>query len=313
MQETIIIAVGGNSLISDPKHVSVKDQYQAVRRTVHNIVSLILQSHRIVIVHGNGPQVGFILRRAELAKKELHMVPLDSCVADTQGALGYNIQMAVKNELSKRNTVKPVASLITQVIVKKNDPSFKNPRKPIGSFMDEKEALFHKEKDRWDIMQISDGRFRRVVASPEPQEIVELQSIRTLLENGSTVIACGGGGIPVIRLRDGTIKGVEAVIDKDLVSSLLAVKLNAERFIISTLVEKVCLNFSKPNQQALNHITVSEAESFMEEGHFAPGSMLPKIKACIRFIRKTGKSAIITNPPNLADAIKGKAGTHITP
>jgi carbamate kinase len=313
MPETIVIAIGGNSLIADPKNVTVPAQYEAARQTAAHIVQLAEQGHKIAIVHGNGPQVGFILRRGEIAKKELHTVPLDSCVADTQGALGYNIQMALRNEMLKVGLRRPSATVVTQVVVNKADPSFQNPSKPIGSFMEEADARLHEKQDGWDVVEDAGRGYRRVVPSPKPEVIIELETVKSLLENNTIVIAAGGGGIPVIQNEDGSIQGIEAVIDKDFAAGLLAKGIRADRFIISTAVVQVCINFGKPDQKALAEMTVAEAERYMKEGHFAPGSMLPKIQAMISFIRETGNPGLITDPAHLDLALKGKTGTKIIP
>jgi carbamate kinase len=313
MSKTIVVAIGGNSLISDPKHVTVPAQYEAAYATAKNMAALIVSDNRLAIVHGNGPQVGFILRRAELAKHELHMVPLDSCVADTQGALGYNIQTAVRNVLGGLHQVRNVSTIVTEVVVDRDDPSFKAPSKPIGSFMEETEARMHMQKDGWSVVEDSGRGWRRVVPSPRPIEILELDVIRQLVESGTVTIAAGGGGIPVIRDDKDHYVGVEAVIDKDLAASLLAQNLGADVFVISTAIEKVCLNFGKPDQLALETISLKEARTYMAQGHFAKGSMLPKIEAMVEFVEESGNTGIITDPAHLASALDGKAGTRIVP
>jgi carbamate kinase len=312
-QQLIVLAIGGNSLILDAKRRSVSDQYEACVETCKHIVKLLEQGHRIVITHGNGPQVGYILRRAELASHELHLVPLDSCGADTQGAIGYQIQQAMYNSMQSWNKRTPVATVVTQVLVDTNDPAFKKPTKPIGTFMDEETATARKEKEGWHVVEDAGRGFRRVVASPKPIEIIELESIRQLVESGFVVVAVGGGGIPVALNASGQLTGAEAVIDKDFASKLLANKLGADTLIISTAVEKVYLNFGKPDQKGLDKITVAEAKQYMEAGHFAPGSMLPKIQAVVDFIEGGGKTALITDPPNLARALAGETGTRVVP
>lgn len=313
MKETIVLAIGGNSLILDPKNVTVPAQYEAAYETALHMVPLLKEGHNLAIVHGNGPQVGFILRRAEIAKPFLHMVPLDSCVADTQGALGYNIQSALRNALVRANATRPVCTVVTEVLVDKDDQSFTNPSKPIGSFMDADEAEEHRKNDGWSVVEDAGRGWRRVVPSPVPREIMDLEVIRSLVTSGTVAVAAGGGGIPIVRNPDGTYTGIEAVIDKDLAASLLARHLKADRLIISTAVETVCLNFGKPDQVALGTVTVAEAEEYIRAGHFPPGSMLPKIEAAVAFVKATGKPAIITDPPNLSRAVAGKTGTHIVP
>lgn len=313
MKETIVLAIGGNSLILDPKNVTVPAQYEAAYETALHMVPLLKEGHNLAIVHGNGPQVGFVLRRAEIAKPFLHMVPLDSCVADTQGALGYNIQTALRNALVRANTMRSVCTIVTEVLVDKDDQSFKNPSKPIGSFMEAKEAEEHRKNDGWSVVEDAGRGWRRVVPSPVPREIMELEVIRSLVTSGTVTVAAGGGGIPVIQDSEGTYTGIEAVIDKDLAASLLARQLKADRFIISTAVEKVYLNFGKPEQKALERVTVAEAEEYIRAGHFPPGSMLPKIQAAVAFVKATGKEAVITDPPNLSRAVAGDTGTLIVP
>lgn len=308
-----LIAVGGNSLILDEKRKSVQDQYQAVVETSKHIAGLIKMGYRVIVTHGNGPQVGFILRRSELARHELHEVPLDSCGADTQGAIGYQLQMALGNEMRSWPNKPCVCTVITQTLVDRNDPSFKKPTKPIGSFMTKELAMEHKEKSGWDVVEDAGRGWRRVVASPLPKKIIELPAILDLLDDGMLVIAAGGGGIPVVEKEDGSLAGAAAVIDKDLASSLLAREAKADVFCVSTAVEKVAINFKKPDQKNLDQMTVAEATKYMEEGHFAPGSMKPKIQAAIDFVKGSGGKALITDPPHIVDAFNGKTGTWIVP
>lgn len=307
----IVIAIGGNSLIEDSKHVTVSSQYEAAKKTAHHIARLIKAGNRIVIAHGNGPQVGYILRRAELSQKVLHSVPLDSCVADTQGAIGYQLQNALDNELLMDGVKKNVATVVTQVEVHDNDPSFSNPTKPIGSFMSEEEAKEKAEHDGWSVVEDAGRGWRRVVASPKPVSIIELETIKCLLDNDIVVIAAGGGGIPIVKNADGTLSGREAVIDKDLAAAMLAKDLKADLFVISTAVEKVALNYGKPDQKNLDTVNLEEAEEYIKEGHFAKGSMLPKMEAMTDFVRTTGSMGIITDPHNLYDAIYSDKGTKI--
>jgi carbamate kinase len=306
-----ILAVGGNSLIIDAKKKSVQDQYAAVVETCKHIAGMIQKGYRVVVTHGNGPQVGFILRRSELAKSELHEVPLDSCGADTQGAIGYQVQKALYNEMRTWPKRPEVATVVTQVLVDRNDPSYKKPSKPIGSFMGADEAKLHRERDAWDIVEDAGRGFRRVVASPRPKKILELPAIKCLLEQDIVVVAVGGGGIPVVEDEKGNLSGSEAVIDKDLATSLLARDLSADLLIISTAVEKVYLNYGKPDQKPLARITVAEAKQYLKEGHFAPGSMKPKVEAIVEFLEAGGKEALITDPQHLVAALEGKTGTWI--
>jgi carbamate kinase len=308
-----VVAVGGNSLIKDESHKSVPDQYAAASESMNHIAEMITQGWDVVVTHGNGPQVGFIQRRSELSRHELHEVPLDYCGADTQGAIGYMFVMALHNEFLNRGIDKKAVAVVTQTVVDRNDPAFKNPTKPIGSFMNETMAQERAQKESWTVVEDAGRGWRRVVASPIPQRIVEATAIRNLIDSGFTVVGVGGGGIPVIEEANGSLRGVEAVIDKDFGSSLLSTMINADLFVISTAVEKVAINFNKPNQKWLDRMTIAEAEAYMAEGHFAKGSMLPKIQAILRFLKNGGKQALITNPENIGRALKGETGTWIVP
>ena len=311
MSRTIVVAIGGNSLIKDEKHMSVADQYKAVCDTAVHLAELIEAGNRVVITHGNGPQVGFILLRSEYSRGVMHEVPLDSIVADTQGAIGYQLQQALQNELWKRKIKKSVATVVTQTLVDKNDPAFKKPTKPIGQFYSEKDARERIEKEKWTMVEDAGRGWRRVVPSPKPCRIIESKVIKNLVGGEVAVIAVGGGGIPVVSDDKGNLSGVAAVIDKDLASSVLAHEIGADMLVISTAVPKVYLNFGKPDQKALDRITVQEARRYIAEGHFKPGSMLPKVQACIDFIESGGKEALITMPETLPEALAGKNGTYI--
>jgi len=312
MKSLAVLAIGGNSLIRDKNHIALSSQYEAIQETTRYIAELIAEGLSIVITHGNGPQVGFLYRRGEIARHELPLIPLDICGADTQGAIGYMIQMALLNEFHKIGITKKVTAVVTKTIVDRNDPSFHHPTKPIGSFMSEEEAVTHQKELGWQVLEDAGRGFRRVVPSPIPREIIELGVIRLLVDHDHVVIAAGGGGVPVIRNERGGLEGVEAVIDKDLGSSLLARNLRANTFIISTAVDSVYLNFGAENQKPIARATVSEIKKYMAEGHFKPGSMKPKIEAIIQFLEGGGKKAIITSPENLLRAVKGEAGTTIT-
>ncbi len=307
-----VVAVGGNSLIKDKDHQTVPDQYDAGAESMHHIADMIDQGWNVVVTHGNGPQVGFILRRSELSSHELHEVPLDYCGADSQGAIGYMFARALTNEFKHRKMDKKAAAVVTQTVVSIDDPAFQNPSKPIGSFMEESEAKRRAKEDGWNVVEDAGRGWRRVVASPKPVDIVEADAIKALIEAGIVVVAVGGGGIPVIRLENGDLLGSEAVIDKDFGSSLLATMIGADLFVISTAVEKVAINFNKPNVQWLDHMTLTQAKQYIEEGHFAKGSMLPKVQAIIKFLENGGVRALITNPENIGRAIKGETGTWIT-
>ena len=308
-----VIAIGGNSLILDSKKITVMDQYHAASETSHHIAALVAAGYRVVITHGNGPQVGFILLRSDLARNVLHQVPLDSCVADTQGALGYQIGQTLANELRRQGIQKSIATVVTQVLVDNQDPAFSNPTKPIGSFYTEEEARKHKADSGWTLKEDAGRGWRRVVASPKPLRIVEENTVRLLLEQDVVVIAVGGGGIPVRENEKGELEGCAAVIDKDLASCLLAKNLKADLFIISTGVDKVAVDYKKPTQRELDKLTVAEAKKYLAEGQFPAGSMGPKIEAAIDFLEHGGKEVIITQPHLLEDAIAGKNGTHIVP
>jgi len=310
-----VIAIGGNSLIKDKDHQTVHDQYLAAKETCHHIADMIEQGWDVAIGHGNGPQVGFILRRSEIAARVagMHEVPLDACGADTQGAIGYALQQNLANEFKRRGMQKRAATVVTQVMVDTKDPAFQNPTKPIGGFMEEGEAKERAAKGGWTVVDDAGRGWRRVVPSPLPQEIVELDAVRELLNAGIITITVGGGGIPVIRNEEGDIQGVAAVIDKDYASSLLARSINADLLLISTAVEKVYLNFNKPDQKPIDVMTLAEAKRYMAEGHFAKGSMLPKIQAITWFLEAGGREAIITNPENIARALRGETGTRILP
>ena len=314
MTKLAVVAIGGNALIKDDKRVTVEDQEVALRETAVHLADMIEAGWDLAIGHGNGPQVGFILRRSEIAAKveRMHEVPLDVCGADSQGAIGYELQQALRNEFFKRNINKKACTIVTQVLVDKEDAAFKKPTKPIGSFMDEAEAKRREKEMGWSVAEDAGRGWRRVVASPLPKEIVELDAVRTLLSAGQVVITVGGGGIPVVDHGDGELVGTAAVIDKDFASSLLASSINAEIFIVATAVEKVAINFGKPDQQWLDKMTLAEAQAYLDEGkHFAKGSMAPKVQAAIRYLENGGGAAIITNPENIGRALKGETGTWI--
>ncbi|OQY35495.1 MAG: carbamate kinase [Spirochaetaceae bacterium 4572_59] len=314
MKKLALIAVGGNSLISDKEHMRVEDQYSAVCETSRHIADLVEAGWQVVVTHGNGPQVGFILRRSEIAAEVAHMhpVPLVSCGADTQGAIGYQLQQALDNEFRQRNIKMTAATVVTQVRVDQKDPAFVNPAKPIGQFYTEEETrLLREAHPEWTMMEDAGRGYRRMVASPQPCEIIELDAVKSLLKSDFCVITGGGGGIPVIENDRGLLNGIDAVIDKDRASSLMANQLNADTFIISTGVKSVCLNFGKADQKELKNISLAEAQQYMDEGHFAPGSMAPKIEAALSYLNNGGKEVIITNPENIRDAVVNGSGTHI--
>lgn len=306
-----VIAVGGNSLILDKTKTSMADQMVAVEETCRHLADMVQEGWTIVVTHGNGPQVGFGLRRCEMSQTEVPMMPLDGIGAETQGNIGYMIQQCLKNELKRRGVDKDVVSVITQSEVDAKDPAFQNPTKPIGSFMDEAEAKKHEAEDGWVIVEDAGRGWRRVVASPIPTKIVEEPVLKQLVDNGVLVVSTGGGGIPVVKDEQGCYKGVAAVIDKDFGSALLAAAIDADLFMISTAVPRVCLNFNKPDQKELDVCTVEEIKQYDAEGHFAKGSMAPKINAVLNYMNWGGKEAIITCPEEIVKALKGESGTKI--
>ncbi len=315
-RKVAVVAIGGNSLIRDAGHQSVEDQYEAAKETTRHIAGMIEAGWNVAIGHGNGPQVGFILRRSEIAAKVegMHEVPLDVCGADSQGAIGYALQQNLQNWLFQRGIRTNVATVVTQVLVDRDDPAFQNPTKPIGGFMDEDEARRRQATMGWSVVEDAGRGWRRVVASPLPREVVELDTVKALLNAGVVVITVGGGGIPVIDRGGGEYVGTAAVIDKDYASSLLAQSIGADLFLISTAVEKVALNYGQPDQQWLDRVTVSEARQYLAEGrHFATGSMAPKIEAILWYMEAGGRHAIITTPENIDRALRGETGTHIVP
>ena len=309
----MVIAIGGNSLIKDGEHMGVLDQYRVAGETSRYIVPIVEQGYRALITHGNGPQVGYILLRSELARDVIHEVPLANCVADTQGSIGMQIAQSLQNEFLQQDLEQQVIALVTQVVVDEQDPSFSNPSKPIGPFMSEDEARQHEEEDGWLVGEDAGRGWRRLVPSPIPLEIVELPAIRTLLDSGMLVIAAGGGGIPVIYKADGTLRPRPAVIDKDAASCLLACELGASYFIISTDVDKVSLNFGTPEQVEIDRMNVEECRRHLAAGQFLTGSMQPKIESALTFLEQGGKEVIITQPHNLQADLSKISGTHIVP
>lgn len=311
MDRTIaVVAVGGNALIRDPKKTSLQDQFESVRITVPYIVDLIQAGWSVAITHGNGPQVGFLLRKNEISAREVPPAPLDYIGSNTQGSIGYMFETSLYNEFRRRGMPNRAVALVTETVVDANDPAFQNPTKPIGSFMDEATARMRQEQDHWTVVEDSGRGWRRVVPSPRPKRIIQESIIRELLEQGETVIAVGGGGVPVAEAEDGTISGLEAVIDKDLASSVLASSIGANLFLISTEVERVALDFTKPSRRWLDRLTIAEAERYLAEGQFGKGSMEPKIMAVLDYLKNGGEKAIITNSENMSRALRGESGTH---
>ncbi len=307
----VVVAVGGNSLILDDKHTSIHDQYEAARNTAKHVVDLMQHGYRVVLTHGNGPQVGFILRRSELSIGELPAVPMHYAGADIQGAVGFMFVTAIESELARRSGSGSAVALVTRVEVDPEDPAFANPTKPIGSHMSEERAQRLAQELGWIVREDAGRGWRRVVPSPLPKQIVDLDALRILTDAGYTVVGCGGGGIPVRRSDDGGFTGVEAVIDKDLASSLLAQQLGADALVISTGVSKVALEFNTPNERWLDELTLAEARHYMAEGHFHAGSMGPKVTAVAGFVEATGRPGVITDPVHLIEALQGHNGTRI--
>lgn len=314
MHPLAIVAIGGNSIIRDEQHQRVADQYEAIRETAEHLAELVVAGYQLALTHGNGPQVGFILRRSEIAYRHegLHHVPLVSCVADTQGALGYHIQQALGNELRKRGIKREVVTVVTQVRVNRDDPSFAKPAKPVGAFYSpaQQESLAADHPD-WIMAEDAGRGLRRVVPSPMPLEIIEMNAIKTLVDSGFLAVVAGGGGIPVVEKEKGQLEGVDAVIDKDLVAALLAVKLKAELLLFSTGVEQACLNFRRPDQAPLGKVNRAQLREYIRQGHFAAGSMLPKVQAALYFLENGGGRVAITRPEYLREAAKGEKGTQI--
>ena len=309
-----VVAIGGNSLIKDKHHQTVADQYQAMKETTASIADMVEAGWEVAITHGNGPQVGFILRRSELSRHELHEVPLDACGADSQGAIGYALQQNMSNHLLGKGLDRAVATVVTQVEVSPDDPAWTHPSKPIGSFMTAEMAAERKAGEGWAVVEDAGRGWRRVVSSPEPLRIVEADVVRMLLDAGVIVITVGGGGIPVVRTPDGTLKGVDAVIDKDLASAMLGTVIEAGLLVITTAVEKVALGWGTPEQRWVDRLTLAEARAYLAEGsHFAAGSMAPKIQACINYLEAGGGEVLITDPAHLPAAIRGETGTRLVP
>jgi carbamate kinase len=306
-----VLAIGGNALIRDRSHESIPDQYEMVCGLAVDIAGMIDTGWNVVVTHGNGPQVGFILRRSELSIDEVPPVPMDYAGGDIQGAVGYMFVKALRNEFHRRGMRHQAVAVVTQTVVDRKDPAFANPIKPIGSHMDEARAKTLAAKFHWTVREDAGRGWRRVVPSPKPQAIIETDVIRALARDGFVVVCCGGGGIPVIEDETGKLNGVEAVIDKDLASSLLARSLGAEALVLPTGVEKVALDFNKPTQRWLDRMTLAEARQHQRDDQFDAGSMGPKVAALIDFVGGGGRLGLITNPPNVARALRGETGTRV--
>ena len=309
--KTVVIALGGNAIKKANEEGTAEQQRRNIEITCKHILRIIKKGYHVILTHGNGPQVGSLLIQQEEAKNLVPPQPLDVLGAMTQGEIGYMIQQTLINYLREEKRSIPVVTVITQVLVNENDPDFKNPSKPVGPFYTRNEARRLVDKKGYIIKKVKPGikAYRRVVPSPDPIDIIEKNVIKMLVKLGAIIIASGGGGIPVIK-RKNQLQGIEAVIDKDLAGEKLAEAVNADIFLILTDVEKVKLNFGKRNEKDLNKLTIAEAEKYLEEGHFLPGSMKPKVVACIRFLKAGGEKAIITSLDKAADALEGKTGTH---
>lgn len=308
----IVIALGGNALQSKKSEATAEAQLKIVRSTCEYIAEISGRGYEMAVVHGNGPQVGRIILASETAKDEVPPMPFDVCSAMSQGYIGYHLQQALKYALNKRNRNVSVVTVATQMIVEPNDPAFQTPNKPIGPFYSEDEAKNLEQEKGYQVKEDAGRGWRRVVASPLPRKIVEIDAVKMLWSN-AIVITCGGGGIPVVEKSDGSLEGVPAVIDKDYAAELLAEQIDADFLLILTEVEKVAINFNTPEQENLSHITLAEATKYVEEGHFAAGSMLPKVQAAMKFVRNDpSKTALITSLDKALDALDGKTGTRVT-
>ncbi len=314
IDKLVVVAIGGNSLIPDPRNPHISEQWEAVRETCRHIADMVADGWQVVMTHGNGPQVGYIMQRSEIAMREagIHEVPLDLVVADTQGSIGYMLQQALDNSLRRVGMNHTVATIITQMRVDPADPAFDHPDKPVGGFMTRAQAD-RAEAEGWHVAEDAGRGWRRVVASPKPLVVNEINAIQALVLAGYIVIVCGGGGVPVVRNEVGSLRGIDAVIDKDRASSLLAQTLRADLLLISTGVDKVCLDFNTPRERKLDEITLEEAHRYLDEGHFARGSMYPKIDAAVDFVHNGGPRAIITSPANITRALHNETGTRIVP
>ncbi len=308
---TTVLAIGGNSLIRSKEQISFADQLATLKASCEPLVTLLRQGERVVITHGNGPQVGFILLRSYLARNRLPEIPLDAANAQTQAEIGYMIQQVLSNLLNRAGISQPVVTVVTRVLVERDDPAFAQPSKPVGPFYTRAEAVKLQQELGWTVQEDSGRGYRRLVASPLPKAVIEIEEIRSLVNTGAVVIACGGGGIPVVR-ENGELSGVAAVIDKDLASALLANLLGAERMIITTAVDRVYLNYGKPDARPLAQVSTAELREYQKQGHFPEGSMGPKIEAALRFLTGGGREVLITDPDHLLAALAGSAGTRIT-
>ncbi len=308
----LVIALGGNALQTKNSAPTAEAQLEVVKQTCEYVAELSANGYELAVVHGNGPQVGRIVLASETAKDVVPVMPFDVCGAMSQGYIGYHIQQALRQALKNRGLDTPVVTLLTQVVVDAADPAFQKPTKPIGAFYNKEEAEELAAAKGYTMKEDAGRGYRRVVASPIPQKIIEIGEVKKLWKD-TIVVTCGGGGIPVVEKEDGSLEGIAAVIDKDYAAELLAEEVDADILMILTEVEKVAINWGKSNQENLSHMSYAEAEKYVEEGHFAPGSMLPKVKAAMKFVSANpGKKAIITSLDKAIDALKGQTGTVIT-
>ena len=316
MTGTALVAIGGNALVADNDHTSIADQFVAAQQLAGSLRAMVEEGWRVVVTHGNGPQVGFILRRSDLVARlapEIPRLGLDLCVADSQGGLGYILANSLTNELRAAGLPGQVVAMVTHVVVSPTDPAFQDPSKPIGSFYTQEEAERLRRAEGWSIAEDAGRGWRRVVPSPRPLRILELSAIASLVRDGFMVVAGGGGGIPVVEHEDGRFTGVEAVVDKDFASALLASALGADLLVMTTGVPQVAVDFGTPRQRFLERMTVSETEALHAEGQFPPGSMGPKIEAALQFVRSGGQETLITSVDRLAEAVRGGSGTRLVP
>lgn len=308
----MLVSLGGNAILKHTDKGTAEEQFSNTAKTSQVLVNMLKENYHVVLTHGNGPQVGDILLAYDISRDTIPPMPLDVCVAQTQGMIGFMLQLSLENSLIKENMKKSIVTILTQTIIDKNDPQLNNPSKPIGPFYNADEAEKLRKNHDWVIIDDSGRGYRRVVPSPLPVGFVEESSIKTLYNEDNFVIACGGGGIPVMKNEQGNYEGVEAVVDKDHTSSLLASKIGAEVLLILTDVEKVAINYGKQNQESLDHLSVQKAKNYLDDGHFPPGTMGPKIESTINFIEAGGKKAIITSIENSIKALNGQAGTTVT-
>jgi len=307
-----VVAVGGNALILDDRHTALADQYAAVGAAAEHVAAMVAAGWNVVLTHGNGPQVGFILRRSEIALGQVPTVPVQYAVGDTQGAIGFMFQNALGNALRRRGLEVPTVTLVTQTLVDRDDPAFARPDKPIGAFMSQEAAEHLAAELGWTIMRDGDRGWRRSIASPQPVRVIEAPLIERLAREGALIIACGGGGIAVERLADGSLRGVEAVIDKDRASALLAIEMKADLLMIPTGVERVAIRFGAPDQQWLDRISAAQARDYAAQGHFGDGSMGPKVEALLKFVQaRPGGRGVITDLAGIERALRGETGTWI--